>query len=58
MLPAEVEGDGRQQRSGPPVHRVERVGLVIADEVRDQPDDEPDEGHGRASLRIVASEPG
>src|SRR3954471_3863528 len=45
VLAAEVDRDRGQQRPGPPVDRVEQQRLVIADHVRDQPDDKPDKGH-------------
>ena len=45
MAAAEVERDGEEQQTGPPVNGIERQGLLIPDVVTDQPDDEPDHGH-------------
>ena len=43
---AEVDRDGEEQRAGPPVDGIERQGLLVPDEVPDQPDDEPEQRHG------------
>lgn len=42
----EVERDGEDQRPHPRVHGIKDQRLVTADVVGDQPDHEPDEGHG------------
>jgi len=57
MLAAQIEGYRKHERSRPPVHRIEGERLLVANNVRYQPDDEPDQSHGR-SFRIVASELG
>ena len=41
----DVERHGEEKRSRPPVDRVENERLLVADEIRDQPNDEPDDGH-------------
>jgi len=58
VLPTEVDREGEEQRSGPPVHRVERERLLVSRQVGDQPNDEPKKRHWDLFLRIVASAPG
>jgi len=53
VLPAEVERDAEEQRARPEVDRVERERLVVADQRRDEPDGEPENGHA-ATLRPAA----
>ena len=45
MAAAEVERDGKEQQTGPPVDGIERQGLLVPDVVPNQPDGEPDQGH-------------
>jgi hypothetical protein len=45
VLTAQVERDAEQQRPRPHVHGVEGQRLVVADQRRDQPHEEPDQGH-------------
>jgi hypothetical protein len=42
----EIDRDREEQKSRPPVDGIEDQGLVVADDVGDQPDDEPDQRHG------------
>jgi hypothetical protein len=46
MLPAKIKRDREYQRTEPSIDRVGDQRLVRPDVVGDQPDDEPDEGHG------------
>jgi hypothetical protein len=55
VLPAEVEREREEQSSCPDVHWVADERLMIADVVCDEPDDEPDECHRRASFRLLVS---
>lgn len=50
VLSREVERDGEEEGSGPPVDGIERERLPVADQVGDEPDDEPDQCHRCASL--------
>jgi hypothetical protein len=43
---AEVDRDGQKEQPRPSVDGVEEERLFVADVVPDQPDDEPDQGHG------------
>src|SRR4051794_2699848 len=52
--PVQVDRDREQQEPRPPVDRVETQRLPIADQVEDQPDDEPENCHG-ATLREQAA---
>jgi len=45
VLPGEIERDREQQRACPRVHGIEVEAFCIADQVRDEPDDEPEECH-------------
>jgi nucleotide-binding universal stress UspA family protein len=47
--PVEIEGDREDEAPRPEVHRVELERLVVADDVGDQPDDEPEECHSSSS---------
>ena len=42
----EIDRDGEEQESGPEVDWVEGERLVVADQVPDEPDEEPEQGHG------------
>jgi hypothetical protein len=52
VLAAQVERNDQQQRPRPPVHRVDQQWLVVADRVRDEPDDEPEKCQGSSSGRF------
>ena len=52
-MTAEVYGDRKDQRADPEVHRIEDERLAVADVVRDQPDDEPDQCHEPTSVGAV-----
>src|SRR5689334_17092612 len=45
VLPAEVDGDREEQRAGPDVHGIPPQRGLVAERVRDQPDDEPEQRH-------------
>jgi hypothetical protein len=45
VLPREIERDREEQRACPRVHGIEVEAFCIADQVRDEPDDEPEECH-------------
>jgi hypothetical protein len=49
VLSTKVQRSGQQKRPTPPVWWIERQRLSIADEVEEQPDDKPDQGHVVAS---------
>jgi hypothetical protein len=40
---AEIKRHGKQKKAGPEVHRVELQRLAVADEICNEPDDEPDQ---------------
>lgn len=42
----EVDGDRQEQKPSPEVDGIESEGLVVTDEVPDEPDEEPEQGHG------------
>ena len=52
----EIHGDREEQRARPEVDGIERQRLLVADEVPDQPDDEPEQRH-EATLCSALAEP-
>src|SRR5918998_2913511 len=50
---AEIERDREQQRSCPPVDGSPFERLFVTDEVPDEPDHEPEEGHGERIPRTL-----
>jgi sulfide:quinone oxidoreductase len=46
---SEVDRDREEQRAGPEVDRIERQRLGVADQVPDEPDEEPEQRHGADS---------
>jgi hypothetical protein len=45
VLPGEVECDREEQRACPRIHGIEVEAFCIADQIGDEPDDEPEECH-------------
>src|SRR5438477_7834134 len=49
MRAAQVDRDREEQETRPPVDRVERQRLAVADQVADEPDHEPEQSHAHTS---------
>src|SRR3954447_7778819 len=58
-LPAEVDRQREEEEARPPVDGVESQRLAVADDVTDEPDDEPGQSHAPPPVRSVnARQPG
>src|SRR5438046_2808971 len=55
VRPAEVDRDRQEQQPRPPVDRVEVERLPVADQIADQPDEEPEQRHGLSLPRPTRS---